>query len=98
MKLAMIKIYNTFLAEKLDAHLLMTIHDEFLIEMKNEQKTISRCYEIVRDVMENNTKLIVPVIADLKVITDWSQMKDEKFVSLFPPKSLELIDLLTYIK
>lgn len=72
-KLAMIKLAEEL--KKVNGHLLLQVHDELLIEVPIERAI--EAYAITKDVMENTTKLSVPLEADGKIITDWSQMKGD---------------------
>lgn len=79
-KLATVAMCKKFEELNLDAHFLLQVHDEVLIEARIDQmREIER---VVIDCMENTTKLSVPLVADGKIIANWGEMKDEDVVSL----------------
>ena len=59
MKIAMINVYNKLKEQKLDAKLILQIHDELIIECKEGEKEIAK--KILQDCMENVTKLEIPL-------------------------------------
>jgi len=77
-KIAMRNINAKYKKYKMDAHLLLQVHDELLAEA--HPSCALDAYEILVDTMEHSIQLSVPLIADGKIIKDWSQMKsdDEK--------------------
>lgn len=77
MKLAMNRIHAMFKDEGLDAHILMTVHDELIIEAKSD--IANDVFWKVKHIMENVIPMRVPILAEGKVCTDWSQMKDDDF-------------------
>jgi DNA polymerase-1 len=79
-KIAMIRIYERFKAENLDAHLLLQVHDEVLGEALLSDAI--RAEQIVVECMENSVILDVPMLVDGKLLLDWSEMKDENIVSV----------------
>lgn len=80
-KLAMIKMATRFKEEGIDAHLVLQVHDEVLVEVSIPD--MYRAQEIVIDSMENAVKLSVPMLVDGKIITNWAEMKDDDMPS-FP--------------
>jgi DNA polymerase-1 len=74
-KLAMIKLYARFKRENLDAHLLLTVHDELLVEAEDSIATY--VYEVLVEEMVRVVKLNVPLAVDAKICSNWSQMKDD---------------------
>lgn len=82
-KLATIAMCNKFKELGLDAHFLLQVHDEVLIEARIDQmREIER---VVIDCMENTTKLCVPLEADGKILLNWGEMKDDSILS-FPDR------------
>lgn len=80
-KRATIAMCNEFERRNLDAHFLLQVHDEVLIEARIDQaREVER---IVIDTMQNTTKLDVPLLADGKILAKWGEMKDEDVPSLF---------------
>jgi DNA polymerase-1 len=79
MKIAMNKVANAYQRENMDAHILLTVHDELLNEA--QLGIIASAYDLLVYEMENAVKLTVPVVAEGKICTDWSQMKDELYLN-----------------
>lgn len=79
-KLATIAMCNEFKKRNIDAHFLLQVHDEVLVEARKDQ--MLEAEKVVIDCMENTTKLCVPLVADGKIIASWGEMKDETIVSL----------------
>lgn len=79
-KLATVAMCKKFKDLNLDAHFLLQVHDEVLIEARIDQmREIER---VVIDCMENTVKLDVPLVADGKILANWGEMKDDTVVSL----------------
>lgn len=79
-KLATVAMCREFERRHLDAHFLLQVHDEVLIEARIDQmREIER---VVIDCMENTTKLVVPLQVDGKILANWGEMKDDDVVSL----------------
>ena len=78
-KRATLAMTKRFVEEHLDAHFLLQVHDEVLIEARIDQmREIER---VVIDCMQNTTKLDVPLLADGKIILNWGEMKDDDILS-----------------
>lgn len=78
-KLATIAMCRKFKELNLDAHFLLQVHDEVLIEVREDQ--MMECERVVIDCMENTVKLDVPLIADGKILANWGEMKNDDIVS-----------------
>lgn len=78
-KLATIRMCQQFEQKQLDAHFLLQVHDEVLIEARIDQ--MFEIEKVVIDCMENTVKLDVPLIADGKILAKWGDMKDESVPS-----------------
>lgn len=79
-KLATVAMCKKFEELNLDAHFLLQVHDEVLIEARIDQmREIER---VVIDCMENTVKLDVPLIADGKILANWGEMKETDIPSL----------------
>lgn len=79
-KLATVAMCKKFEELHLDAHFLLQVHDEVLIEARIDQmREIER---VVIDCMENTVKLDVPLVADGKILANWGEMKDDDIPSL----------------
>lgn len=57
---------------------LLTVHDEFLVEVQCKRPEIIRTAAIMKDIMENTVKISVPLTVDVCVGNDWAAAKDEK--------------------
>ena len=68
-KLAMIKVYERLEREKLPARLILQVHDELIVEVKEEYA--EKAAEILKQEMENCIKLDVPLTADVKTGKTW---------------------------
>lgn len=73
-KIAMIRVYRRLKEEKLDASLILQVHDELIIEADEKDK--SRAAEILHDEMKNAADLSVPLIADVNEGKSWYEAKD----------------------
>ncbi len=72
-KLAMIRVHSALRAEKLDAKLILQIHDELIIEASRD--CAERASEILRREMENVVSLQVPLTVDLNIGNSWYECK-----------------------
>ena len=68
-KLAMVKVENRLAAEKLDAKLIMQVHDELIVEAN--ENCAERVAEILKFEMENAAKLSVPMEVDVGTGKTW---------------------------
>ena len=68
-KLAMIKVYHRLEREQLPARLILQVHDELIVEVKEEYA--GQAAEILKEEMENCIKLDVPLTADVKTGKTW---------------------------
>ncbi|MGE5391137.1 MAG: DNA polymerase I [Deltaproteobacteria bacterium] len=75
-KLAMIKIYEELQRRALKARMLLQVHDDVVLELPRQELDIVA--ELVKQCMENAYALKVPLIASLKVGSDWYDMRDYK--------------------
>jgi len=73
MKIAMIELYKQMKNKRLESKLLLQIHDELLLEVKEEEKEIVK--EILVTSMENAMKLTVPLKVDLSEANNWYEAK-----------------------
>ncbi|MCK5416745.1 DNA polymerase I [Candidatus Parcubacteria bacterium] len=72
MKIAMIEVYNS-IKNSQDIKLLLQVHDELVLEVKESE--IEKYSKKIVEIMENITKLNVPLIADVKIGDNWGEMK-----------------------
>ena len=64
-KIAMVKIEERIKKEKLDAKLLLQVHDEIIVECNNNIKDMIA--NILKEEMEKAATLQVPIIADIRI-------------------------------
>ncbi|MBO6232100.1 MAG: DNA polymerase I [Ruminiclostridium sp.] len=68
-KLAMIKVYKRLAEEKLDAKLILQVHDELIAEARED--CADRVAEIISEEMEHAAELRVPLTVDAKTGKTW---------------------------
>ena len=72
-KLAMVNVYNRLKKEKLDARLILQVHDELIIEAAKDIKdTVCR---ILKEEMETAVSLLVPLKVDMETGHSWYDTK-----------------------
>ena len=64
-KIAMVKIEERIKKQKLDAKILLQVHDEIIVECNNNIKDIIA--KILKEEMEKAATLQVPIIADIRI-------------------------------
>ena len=64
-KIAMVKIEERIKKEKLDAKILLQVHDEIIVECNNNIK--DKVANILKEEMEQAATLQVPIIADIRI-------------------------------
>lgn len=64
-KIAMVKIEERMKKEKLDAKILLQVHDEIIVECNNDIKDMIA--NILKEEMEKAATLQVPIIADIRI-------------------------------
>ena len=67
------QFYQKLKEEKLDARLILQVHDELIVEASEE--CAERAAVILNDEMEHATKLSVPLIADVNKGRSWYDAK-----------------------
>ena len=65
----MIRVYERLKAEKLDARLILQVHDELIAEARED--CAERVAQIIAREMENAAKLSVPLTVDAKTGRSW---------------------------
>ncbi len=73
MKLAMIHVHHAIIESGIDARIVMQVHDELVIEVKDEDVAV--CCEIVKREMEGAAELTVPLTADVTTGKNWLEQK-----------------------
>jgi DNA polymerase-1 len=69
MKLAMIKVHDALLNEGIDAEIVMQVHDELVVEVR--ESDAKRCAEIIKREMEGAVTLSVPLTVDVTTGKNW---------------------------
>ena len=72
-KLAMIRVFDRLKQEKVDAKLILQVHDELIVEAA--QRDASRVEIILREEMEHAAELCVRLRADVQVGKNWYDAK-----------------------
>ncbi len=72
-KIAMIKVYKRLKAENLEARLILQVHDELIIEVK--EKDAERAAAVLGEEMRNAAVLDVPLTADVSQGRTWYDAK-----------------------
>lgn len=73
MKIAMINVYHELERQKLDAKLILQVHDELIIECKTEEKESVK--KLLKDSMENASKLTIPLKVEVSEAKNWYEAK-----------------------
>ena len=73
MKIAMLRVDSALKSEGIDAKIVMQVHDELVVEVKDEQVEI--CKEILRREMEGAANLSVPLTVDVTVGKNWLEQE-----------------------
>lgn len=73
MKIAMINVYHRLEEEKLQAKLILQIHDELIIECKEDEK--EKVKKLLKECMENAVTLRIPLKADVSEASNWYEAK-----------------------
>ena len=72
-KIAMVKVYKRIKEEKLDARLILQVHDELIIESALADK--DKASKLLKEEMENAVKLAVPLTVDVHEGDSWFTAK-----------------------
>ena len=72
-KIAMIRVHDRLLREGLDAKLILQVHDELIVEVK--ESDAPRAAAVLQEEMENAVSLSVRLRADVNVGTTWYDAK-----------------------
>ncbi len=73
LKKAMVELYSEFNKRKLASKILLQVHDELIINVKNNE--LDEVKKLVRDIMENTFKLDVPLKVDIETGSNWYEAK-----------------------
>ena len=72
-KLAMRQVDEVLRRERLQARMILQIHDELVFEVPREE--IARTSQLVKETMEQVARLDVPLVVDLGVGENWMDAK-----------------------
>jgi DNA polymerase-1 len=72
-KLAMIQLDRALDEAGAEAQMLLTVHDELVLEVPVEQRDLTEV--VVREVMENVAELRVPLVVDMGFGPNWAEAK-----------------------
>ncbi|MBR3673222.1 MAG: DNA polymerase I [Clostridia bacterium] len=73
MKIAMINVFNKLKEKKLDADLVLQVHDELILECKIEQK--EKVAKLLKENMENAISMLVPLKVETSEASNWYEAK-----------------------
>lgn len=73
MKLAMIRVDRALADAGLDARIVMQVHDELVIEVKESES--EKCKELLKREMENAVELSIPLTTDVTVGKNWLEQE-----------------------
>ena len=73
MKLAMIRVYEALIREKINGRILIQVHDELLLEVSEEEA--AKAADILKREMENAVTLAVKLEADVHEGNNWYEAK-----------------------
>ncbi|MCI8486620.1 MAG: DNA polymerase I [Clostridia bacterium] len=73
MKIAMINVYNKLKEENLDAKVILQVHDELMIECKENDK--EKVKIILKNCMENAITLLIPLKVETSEAKTWYECK-----------------------
>ena len=73
LKKAMVELYDELNKRKLNSKIILQVHDELIINVKNNE--VDEVREIVKDVMENAYKLKVPLKVEIEMGDNWYEAK-----------------------
>ena len=72
-KLAMVKVYARIAREDIDAHLILQVHDELILEVAEKDR--ERAEKLLKEEMEGAVRLAVPFTADVHSGHSWYDAK-----------------------
>jgi DNA polymerase-1 len=72
-KVAMVRVANAIEDAKLDARMILQVHDELIFDVAPE--TAGHVREVVKSAMEGAMKLDVPLVVDFKMGPTWADVE-----------------------
>ena len=73
LKKAMVELYKEFNKKKLESKILLQVHDELIVNVKNNE--LEEVKKLVKDIMENTFKLQVPLKVEIELGDNWYEAK-----------------------
>lgn len=73
MKIAMINVYKKLKEEKIDAKIILQVHDELMLEVKQDEK--EKAKQLLQECMENAIKLDIPLKVEVGEAINWYEAK-----------------------
>ena len=73
MKMAMLNVDKRLSSEGLDARLVMQVHDEIIVEVRDDQAEL--CKKLVKEEMENVASLSIPLTAEVTSGKSWLEQE-----------------------
>ncbi|MCL1936583.1 MAG: DNA polymerase I [Defluviitaleaceae bacterium] len=73
MKIAMVRVYNSIKSQNLQSRIILTVHDELLVETKKTEIDVMK--KILKEEMENAVELLVPLETEVKEGATWYDTK-----------------------
>jgi DNA polymerase-1 len=74
MKKSMLDVYDALKKADFDLNILLQVHDELVFEVN--QSDLAEASKLIKEKMENTTKLDVPLIVDLQIGKNWRDKED----------------------
>lgn len=72
-KIAIVKVFNKFRELGIDAHIIVTVHDEIVVEAKNEE--VDKVRKIIKTLMEDIDGLDMNLKVDINQADNWYDAK-----------------------
>ncbi len=72
-KLAMVKVYNRIKKENLESQMILQVHDELILNVKENELEIVKA--LVKEEMENVLKMSVTLEVDTNIGNTWYDAK-----------------------
>ena len=72
-KIAMVNLYKEFNKHNLKSKILVTVHDELVVDTKKDEFDIVK--KLMKEVMESVIELEVPLLVDIEYGDNWYQAK-----------------------
>jgi len=73
MKIAMVSMYNKLKESKLDAKIILQVHDELMIECKKEDS--KKVEEMLKSCMESAISMSIPLLVEAEIADNWYDVK-----------------------